>query len=125
MSADAKAPAVRFSDAGVGRVRVEGALTFGSVDAKLLERSRASLQGRGDLSVDLSGVEEGDSAGLALLIEWRCWARQAGVALRFEHVPASLHAIADISEVTAMLGLAEAAGAPAADDAVAGSAASY
>jgi len=123
MSADAKAPAVRFSDAGVGRVRVEGALTFGSVDAKLLERSRASLQGRGDLSVDLSGVEEGDSAGLALLIEWRCWARLAGVTLRFEHVPASLRAIADISEVTAMLDLSEAADATAAD-AVAGPAAS-
>jgi phospholipid transport system transporter-binding protein len=106
---------VHFSDAGADRVCVGGALTFGSVDAKLLERSRASLQGRGNLSVDLSGVEEGDSAGLALLIEWRCWARQAGVTLRFEHVPASLRAIADISEVTAMLGLSGAADAPPAD----------
>jgi phospholipid transport system transporter-binding protein len=109
MPADPKAPVVRFSDAGVGRVRIDGALTFGSVNAKLLERSRASLQGRGDLSVDLAGVEEGDSAGLALLIEWRCWARQAGVTLRFENMPDSLRAIADISEVTAMLGLSGAA----------------
>jgi phospholipid transport system transporter-binding protein len=97
---------VRFTTVEPGRVRIEGRLEFESVDRALLDRSRASLGGHGDLVVDLAGVESGDSAGLALLIEWRAWAEAAGRSLVFENVPESLLAIADISEVSELLGLA-------------------
>jgi len=96
---------VSFTAQGDGQVRVDGRLTFETVDARLLERSRKSLQGQGNLVVDLAGVQEGDSAGLALLIEWRCWAHQAGGQLEFANVPSSLLGIADISDVSALLGL--------------------
>ncbi len=99
---------ISFTADGNGRIRVDGRLTFETVDARLLERSRSHLQGKGNLVVDLAGVEEGDSAGLALLIEWRCWAHQTGVQLEFANVPSSLLGIADISDVSALLGLAPA-----------------
>ncbi len=99
---------VSFTAEGEGRVRVDGRLTFETVDARLLERSRERVSGHGKLVVDLGGVEEGDSAGLALLIEWRCWAHHAGMALEFENVPSSLLGIADISDVAELLGLSPA-----------------
>jgi phospholipid transport system transporter-binding protein len=96
---------VRFTRAEKGRVRVEGRLEFETVDRALLERSRACFTGREDLVVDLAGVESGDSAGLALLIEWRAWAEASGRGLSFQNVPASLVGIADISDVSELLGL--------------------
>lgn len=105
---------VSFTPDGDGRVRIDGRLTFETVDVRLLERSRTHLQSQRNLVVDLGGVEEGDSAGLALLIEWRCWAHQAGVLLEFANVPSSLLGIADISDVGALLGLAPAQAADAA-----------
>ena len=96
---------VSFSSDDDGRVRVDGRLTFETVDTRLLERSRGIVQGKGDLVVDLSRVDDGDSAGLALMIEWCCWAKQAGSRLDFEHVPSSLLGIAGISDVAGILGL--------------------
>lgn len=97
---------VRFVTPGPGRLRVEGRLEFETVDRALLERSRQSFAGSDDLIVDLAGVAAGDSAGLALLIEWRAWAQATGRRLSFENVPDSLRGIADISDVSELLGLA-------------------
>ncbi len=98
---------VRLDRAADGRVRIEGPLTFETVDDRLLEYSRQILAGEEDLVIDFAGVVEGDSAGLALLIEWRSWADRAGRAIAFEQVPSSLLGIADISDVAGILGLAE------------------
>jgi len=66
---------------------------------------RAGLQlfDGGECSIDLAGVSHGDSAGLAVLIEWLAHARQRGIALRYEHVPAQITAIARISDVDDLL----------------------
>jgi phospholipid transport system transporter-binding protein len=53
--------------------------------------------------VDCAGVPNADSAGLAVLIEWRRWAHQRGRHLRFENLPAQISAIARLSEVSEVL----------------------
>lgn len=53
--------------------------------------------------VDCSGVSPADSAGLAVLIEWRRWARHHGRHLVFARLPVQISAIAHLSEVTAVL----------------------
>jgi phospholipid transport system transporter-binding protein len=85
-----------------GRIRVSGVLDATTVGA-LLTQSRRSFAGGNALNVDLSGVTEADSAGLALLIEWVRAARQSNRTIRFENVPAQITALARISEVEELL----------------------
>lgn len=95
--------AVTIREEPPGRVQVSGALTFATVDAPLLHRSRELLGSGAARVIDLAGVAEGDSAGLALLLEWQCWAHRSGNKLTFEHLPSSLQGIAAISEAGALL----------------------
>jgi phospholipid transport system transporter-binding protein len=91
---------------GGGRYRVVGvidAMTAGD----LLEQSIARFETSGDLEVDLAGVPESDSAGLALLIEWIRRVRLRRQKIRFSNVPAQINALARISEVEDLLALAE------------------
>jgi phospholipid transport system transporter-binding protein len=53
--------------------------------------------------MDLSGVGAADSAGLAVLLYWLAWARRNTRALTFKSVPASIEALARISEVDELL----------------------
>ncbi|MDR3324056.1 MAG: STAS domain-containing protein [Zoogloeaceae bacterium] len=58
--------------------------------------------GAGEREVDLSGVEQADSSGLAVLLEWQRLAHAAGGVLRFTHPPQSLRALTtlyDLDEV--------------------------
>jgi phospholipid transport system transporter-binding protein len=58
------------------------------------------------LTFDLAGVTAVDSAGLALLIDWLAVARVRGRELRYAQVPESLQALARMSDVESLLGLA-------------------
>lgn len=85
-----------------GRVRVVGSLGFSTVNALLPQGS--DLIGRGQASIiDLAGVTDSDSAGLALLIEWLSVAQQAGRSLRYDNVPSQLHQLARLSEVEELI----------------------
>ena len=85
-----------------GRVRIVGSLGFSTVSA-LLPRG-SDLIGRGQASVmDLAGVTDSDSAGLALLIEWLSVAQQAGRSLRYDNIPSQLHQLARLSEVEELI----------------------
>ncbi|MEJ0005235.1 MAG: STAS domain-containing protein [Steroidobacteraceae bacterium] len=53
--------------------------------------------------VDCAGVSQADSAGLAVVIEWRRWAHKQGRHLKFQHLPAQISAIAQLSEVSELL----------------------
>lgn len=55
------------------------------------------------LSVDLSGVSTANSAGLALMVEWKSLAAESGKSIRFVGVPDSLLSIADICQVRSLL----------------------
>jgi phospholipid transport system transporter-binding protein len=95
---------VGISEPSSGRIVVTGELTFASArDARqlgvlVLESSRAS-----SLIVDCSGVTRADSAGLAVLLDWLAWGRRKSRAITLEKLPASLVAIARISEVDELL----------------------
>lgn len=87
-----------------GRLAVRGALTFATA-RRALEAGRLAL-GRTDtreIEIDCGAVTAADSAGLAVLLDWLAWARGAGRTLRLMSVPASVHAIARISEVEELL----------------------
>jgi phospholipid transport system transporter-binding protein len=60
--------------------------------------------------VDLGGVGESDSAGLALLIEWLRMAKQSGKEIHFANVPEQIEALARISEVEDLIGTPSEAG---------------
>jgi len=96
----------RLESLGAGRFRVSGVLDA-STAREVLEQSEARFEQFKDLDIDLGGVGESDSAGLALLIEWLRMARQWQKGIRFANVPAQIEALARISEVEDLLGGAE------------------
>jgi len=53
--------------------------------------------------VDCSAVSRSDSAGLAVLLDWLAWGRRRSKPLSLQNLPASLIAIARISEVDGLL----------------------
>ena len=85
-----------LSELSPGLYRVEGELTFASIDRQAL-KSFHFLKGNELISIDLSGVQASDSAGLALMIEWIRLARMSRVKLAFKNVPAQLLALAKLS----------------------------
>lgn len=95
---------VEISEPTPGRIVVKGELTFATArDARqvgtlVLDASRAP-----DLVIDFAGVARADSAGLAVLLDWLAWARRKSRSVRLENLPASLVAIAKISEVDELL----------------------
>jgi phospholipid transport system transporter-binding protein len=83
---------------GNGRFKISGILNAVTV-RKLLEHSEALFKDAPRLDIDLAGVPEGDSAGLALLIEWVRLARQNKQEIHFANLPTQIAALARISEV--------------------------
>ena len=95
---------VSISEPTSGRVVVTGELTFGTarearqIGILVLESSRAER-----IVVDCSAVSRADSAGLAVLLDWLAWGRRRSKPLSLQNLPASLIAIARISEVDGLL----------------------
>jgi len=84
------------------RSSVNGVLHFTTVTSLLSEGSEAIGNGRAAV-IDLAGVKDSDSSGLALLIEWLSVARASRHSLRYENIPAQLHQLARLSEVEELL----------------------
>jgi phospholipid transport system transporter-binding protein len=95
---------VGISEPTSGRVTLTGELTFASarearqLGVLVLEGSRAER-----IVIDCGGVTRADSAGLAVLLDWLAWGRRKSRAISLENLPASLVAIARISEVDGLL----------------------
>ena len=85
-----------------GRARVNGVLHFTTVTALLRSGSEAIANGHVAV-IDLSGVKDSDSSGLALLIEWLSIAKAEHKSLRYENIPTQLHQLARLSEVEELL----------------------
>jgi phospholipid transport system transporter-binding protein len=81
---------------------VNGVLHFTTVTALLGLGSEAITNGRAAV-IDLAGVKDSDSSGLALLIEWLSVARAAKRNLRYENIPAQLRQLARLSDVEELL----------------------
>jgi phospholipid transport system transporter-binding protein len=90
--------------AAPGRIAVSSALTFQSA-RRVCAAGIASFTQDGSqaLIVDCADVPSADSAGLAVLIEWRRWAHQRGLHLKFANLPAQICAVAQLCEVSEVL----------------------
>ncbi|MGH8496269.1 MAG: STAS domain-containing protein [Gammaproteobacteria bacterium] len=95
-----------FDSHGDGRFSIRGQLTFETV-TDALEMSKELFEDYARIEIDLSGVTESDSAGLALLLEWVNWAKHYVREIRFVDIPAQMRAIAEISEVEDLLKVGE------------------
>jgi phospholipid transport system transporter-binding protein len=84
------------------RLRASGELDF-STAAQALRVGIEKIGRESDQVIDLSGVTEGDSAGVSVLVEWISGAAAAGIGLRYENVPAQMLAIARISDLEDLL----------------------
>jgi len=54
--------------------------------------------------IDLAALEAADSSAVALLLEWKNWARRSGREVRFDNPPEALRTIAGLSQVDDILG---------------------
>lgn len=101
-----------LEDKGEGNFAIVGPMTFETVTG-LLEEGKQHFDEHPVINVDLAGVTEGDSAGLALLLEWVNWAKYYVHEIRYLNIPPQILAIAEISEVDEMLQAGERWLAPA------------
>jgi phospholipid transport system transporter-binding protein len=85
-----------------GRCAVQGPITLESAVA-LLARSK-ELFTAPQVTVDLQGVTDVDSSALSLLLEWRREAAGSGRAIRYLNLPANLRSLAELYDVTELLG---------------------
>lgn len=87
-----------------GRITVGSALTFQTARRVCAAGIECfTRDGSPMIVVDCAGVPNGDSAGLAVLIEWRRWCHQHGQHLKFANLPQQISAIAQLSEVSEVL----------------------
>jgi phospholipid transport system transporter-binding protein len=85
-----------------GRCTLQGPVTMANVEA-LLEEARGKFEAA-QVTVDLSGVTEVDSAAVSLLLEWRRRALGANRTVRYVNLPANLKSLAMLYGVTELLG---------------------
>ena len=97
---------IRVIEDAEGQFRLEGPLVFESVGS-VFEYALRKFEPHSRITVDLSGVTDADSAGLALLLEWVSWANHSVREIHYEHMPERLLKIAAISEVENLLGAGE------------------
>lgn len=91
-----------LKQAGEGAFELIGEMSFDTA-AEILESSERSFAQYADAQVSLSQVSKADSAGLALLLEWKAQAKQRNAIIRFVAVPDSLLAIAKTTEVSDLI----------------------
>ncbi|MCH6548932.1 MAG: STAS domain-containing protein [Gammaproteobacteria bacterium] len=91
-----------LQDHGGGRFSLSGRMTFDTA-GQILRESEIPFEEHTRIEVDLSGVDETDSAGLALLLEWITWANHTVREIRFTDMPEKISAIARTTEVEHLL----------------------
>ena len=91
-----------LTDNGDGAWRIEGVLDFVSV-TDLFRRTREIMGGGDAVTLDLSGVERANSAGVALLLEWRREARRRGIEIELAGLPEAVLRVARLSGVEEVL----------------------
>jgi phospholipid transport system transporter-binding protein len=89
---------------GTALFRISGVLDFDSVPG-IFRESLKQFGEQGDIDLDLADVERANSAGLALLLEWRRLAQAAGRSITVRNTPAALRNLARISELETLLSL--------------------
>lgn len=91
-----------LEDRGDGNFALSGDMTFATAE-KILQASEGPFEDHTRIEVDLTGVKQSDSAGLALLLEWVTWANHTVREIRFSGLPDRVMAIAKTTEVDGLL----------------------
>jgi phospholipid transport system transporter-binding protein len=91
-----------FQEQGEGRFSLSGDMSFETAN-QILKASERLLDKHAAIEIDLAGVGKADSAGLALMLEWKAQAGQRGVAIQFVGIPKSILAVAKTSEVNDLI----------------------
>ena len=91
-----------LEDSGDGHFALSGEMTFETAE-QILRASEEPFEDHTRIEIDLSGVTQSDSAGLALLLEWVTWANHTVREIRFSGMPERVMAIAKTTEVDALL----------------------
>ncbi len=92
----------KLKDLGGGRFTLSGRMTFDTA-GQILRDSESPFAEHTRIEVDLASVDETDSAGLALLLEWITWANHTVREIRFTEMPERIQAIAKTTEVEHLL----------------------
>ena len=92
---------IRESDDG-RRFVLDGELSFASASLALKDTAKL-FASPSEKVFDLAGIIRADSAGVALLLEWRRRAREAGLKLHYVNLPSQLQAIARVVGVDDIL----------------------
>lgn len=92
--------------AGNGRFRLLGVLDFESVPV-VWRQHKQWLETAKAITIDLSGVEHSNSAGIALLLDWQRHAGDRSVALTYTAMPEQMKLLAGVSGVMKLLNLTE------------------
>ncbi|HBR96296.1 MAG TPA: hypothetical protein DD979_02825 [Gammaproteobacteria bacterium] len=87
---------------GDGAYAVAGRMDFDTVP-DMLTASQAWFDEDRDIRVDLAGVTSANSAGMALLIEWRALAAKQGRTITFTEMPTQIRHLADVCRINEIL----------------------
>ena len=88
----------------MGTLRVSGAISFANAARALTQVPRAPRAGA--MEIDLSALENSDSATLAVLIAWAAETNKRGATLHYRRAPQGLRNLARLCDVAGLLGLA-------------------
>jgi len=91
-----------LKDLGNGKFSLSGEMTFHTA-GQILRVSERLFEEHTRIEVNLGGITETDSAGLALLLEWITWANHTVREIQFLEMPAKVVAIAKTTEVESLL----------------------
>ena len=94
-------PVAEVLRADDGRWVLAGPLTISNVAGVLAASVGVPLPSTG--RVDLKGVDPVDSAGVAILLEWKRRALAEGMQLAFENVPPTMVSLAELYGVDELL----------------------
>lgn len=97
---------IHLDDEGEGRYRVCGDLSFDTVP-DLWKRSKRVFTSTGQkgLQIDLGGVQAFDSAGLALLVAWKRWAKHHTRSFTLTQVSPKMIELAKANNLGTLFGL--------------------
>mgnify|MGYP000339031243 FL=1 len=83
---------------------VSGAINFNTV-VPLRQLGASLIKEINKPIIDFKGVTQCNSTGLALMMAWKRAAKEAHKTIQFVNVPPSLLSIADVCDVSEILGL--------------------
>lgn len=91
-----------LTDLGGGQFKLAGDMSFATAEA-ILRKSQPLFAQHNKIEVNLSEVQQTDSAGLALLLEWISSASTQQREVRYVQIPEKIRAIAVTAEIDKLL----------------------